>query len=293
MIPLFTSIPPRISRQAPDGSEIGREYAQQCIASWRKSGFHPITLNADDETVSELVQSEGIERLIMARNAREQFGRPLVYMDDFIRAARSRTDGVIAIVNSDIMLDVAPGTLGRISAIQPGCGLFSRRSDIQELASRHGKEYAHGCDFFVCHTRDLARYANMDFVFGMPWWDHYFLVHMLLGGTRPLRISEPFVFHLVHEEAWERTAWRLLGERFVSAIRSEASELGKELPVAADFARRLEQAFLGSNTKLPTRARSGLRRATSRGRKQNEIQALHRVTALNMAWLNELQVRDA
>src|SRR5574339_77765 len=127
MIPLFTSIPPRISRQAPDGSEIGREYAQQCIASWRKSGFHPITLNAGDEAVSELVQSEGIERLSMPQNARERFGRPLVYLDDFIRVARARTDGVVAIVNSDILLDMEPEMFGQLPALQPGYGLFSKR----------------------------------------------------------------------------------------------------------------------------------------------------------------------
>ncbi|RPH92437.1 MAG: hypothetical protein EHM68_17215 [Lysobacterales bacterium] len=290
-VPLVTSIPPQISRQATDGTEIGREYALACIRSWRTSGFHPVTVNAEGEGVPEWASSEEIGRLTVKRNAREQFGRPLVYLHDLIAAARSLTEGPVVVVNSDILLEMNSAMQQRISNIRPGECLISRRTDIHDLDCRVGQEYARGFDFFACHSHDLAEYANHDFVFGMPWWDHYFPIHLFLGGLKSLPAAQPFAFHLAHEEAWERSSWFMLGNRFLDAVRSETLKNGENAPLAIDYARRRERALLGSDASLTTRTAIRLRNLTEGGRTRNGIDAFHRMSALNMAWLDEVKSR--
>ncbi|HLF30201.1 MAG TPA: hypothetical protein VI566_04145 [Xanthomonadales bacterium] len=291
MIPLFTSIPPQMARQSKGGKEIGREYALECIQSWRDSGFDPVTVNAESEGVSELVRSEGIGLITLKRNASEQFGRPLVYLDDFINVARSLADGPVVVTNADILLDVTPAMQQQISNIRPGQCLLSRRTDIRDPDSREGQEYTYGYDFFACHSQDLARYANHDFVFGMPWWDHYLPIHMFLSDLKPLQVERPFAFHLAHPERWEPDHWIRLGRRFLRTIRSESSGNRNGTILASEYLHRCELAALGSDASLASRARAMLRRMTKQGRRENDIQTLYRIAELNMQWLDELGSR--
>jgi hypothetical protein len=287
MIPLVTSIPPRISRQAPDGTEIGREYALQCIRSWRDSGFYPVSVNADSECVSELIDAEEIRLVTVERTSMDQYGKPLVYLGDFVRAASSVADGPVVLTNSDILIDMPEDTRKQIANLQPGQCVVSRRLDISTADSRTGDEYAFGYDFFAFHTRDLGEFSNDEFVFGLPWWDHFLPIHMLLRGLRLLPVEGPFAFHLAHDDRWDLDNWILLGRKFLKAVMDQSSGRRQDAALAGDYARRCERAVLGSDMDLVSRAGTLLRGLADRGREENEIRMLDRVAAASMRWVDE------
>jgi len=281
-----------MNRQTWEGKEIGREYALQCIQSWRNSGFDLVSVNAEGERLSELISGEGIKLITVKRNASVQFGRPLVYLDDLIAAARSLTEGPAVVINSDILLELTPAMQQQISNIRPGQCVFSRRTDIHSLDSRTGEQYTRGYDFFAFHTRDLSTFSNQDFVFGMPWWDHYFPIHMYLRGLKPLPATKPFAFHLAHDERWDIESWMLLGKRFLQLIQREISSLPDNETLAHDYVQRCERAVLGSDVGFVSRAGIALRGFTHRGKVENEIRMFDRVGAANMQWLDELGSRQ-
>jgi hypothetical protein len=291
MIPLITSLPPVISRQAKDGTEIGREYALECIRSWRSSGFYPVSVNAESEHASELIASEEIKLLTIERNSRHRFGKPLVYLDDFISAACSLTDGPVAVTNSDILIDIPEHTRQVIANLKPGQCVLSRRRDITDMNSREGEEYGFGYDFFAFHTRDFREFSSSEFVFGLPWWDHYFSIHLFLAGLRPVPVEKPFVFHLAHAERWERDNWIALGKQFLEVVLNESSGNSQNSMLASDYARRCERAVLGSDVSFVSRAGILLRGFTRRGKVENEVRMFDRVAAANMQWLDEIGSR--
>lgn len=203
MIPLFTSIPPCFTRQNLDGQEIGLQYAIKCVQSWRDNGFDPITVNAENESVSEIISSENLKRITVQQDFINRFGKPLISLGDFVSAACSFANGPVVITNADILIDMSPTTYQCCENIKPGECLVVKRCDIREIDSRDGVEYLHGYDFFAYHTEDLKKFYCDELVIGMPWWDHYLPVSMYLNGMISLSVNEPFAFHLVHNDRWD------------------------------------------------------------------------------------------
>lgn len=291
MIPLVTSMPPSIFRRTNDGSEIGREYALECIRSWRNCGFYPVSVNAESELVSELIRTEDIKLITVRRDARNQFGKPLVYLGDFIAAACSLTDGPVVVANADILIDMPAATKHLVVNLKPGQCLVSRRYDIQDMDSREGKEYTFGYDFFAFHSRDLLGFSGDEFVIGMPWWDHYFPIHMYLLGLKSVPATKPFAFHLAHEEQWDFDNWLALGKRFLQLIQHETSGDCNRAALTNDYARRHVQAIAGHNGSPRSRVSAVMHRLAKATTAEKDIDILHRVAAVNMQWLDELGSR--
>jgi hypothetical protein len=211
-IPLFTSIPPSLSRTNAVGEKIGRSYQERCILSWTEAAFEPATINCP----SELVASD-IRRLTVNRDASDLTGRPHVYFDDVIAAIVSNADGPFALVNADIITPPSARLAERVAAITPGHFFFSRRLDRTDVDEDQDSPYRHGFDFFAGHTDDLRRLVSTHLVFGAPWWDHYLPLAMHMRGRRITQL-EPQVIHLAHAERWNPVMWDKFGERFVSSM---------------------------------------------------------------------------
>ncbi len=243
-LPLITSLPQSMKRISADGADIGSEYALACQRSWIQSGFEPISLNANDE-IDEIPEDlKGIKFISVDRTARATTGKPHVYLHDMLDAARRITDGLVAITNADIVLNLSAETQSRIRQIKPGECLIAKRIDLQSPDLKNsGTEYFHGYDFFVFHTGDLNRYTSRDFIFGAPWWDHFFPIHMIMNGIRVRKIREKSVFHLSHTERWNEDLWVQKGLLFLSEILSSPHNARGEEPSfsSADYLERLSR----------------------------------------------------
>lgn len=211
---LFTSLPPAISRTNAAGEEIGRAYQADCIASWVDAGFAPATINARSEQVP---REAGIPQVSVEQDASEITGKSHPYFGDLLSAIAGQTDGPFALVNADILIPSNAGLAERVLSLRPGEMIFTRRIDVSRLGAS-GKPYFWGYDFFAAHSADATALADTRLVFGGPWWDHFFPLAMHLHGCRVTQL-EPKIIHLHHNERWDWTMYRKLGDRFMAEIR--------------------------------------------------------------------------
>jgi hypothetical protein len=292
MIPLFTSIPPRITRKSDDGAEIGTDYAIKCIESWRAAGFEPFTVNARCESLAKIVDLAHVEVITVERDASVQYGKPLVYLGDFVTASCSVSSGPVAIVNSDVLLDLSSDARKLVATLRPGQCVLSKRCDIEQMNFRQGVEFPHGYDFFAFHTQDLRRFSDRKFVIGLPWWDHYFPIQMYFRGVESLPVTKPFVFHLVHEERWELDRWIKLGNRFVAAIQQEIPTNFGHSRLAREFERLLKEAIAGNEGLDAERLRALQMKEDITVEERLNRWMLGRVATLNMRWLESLRLQQ-
>src|SRR5271166_1159277 len=112
---LVTSIPPSIKRLDRGGAEIGSPYRRDCIESWKRAGFLPLSVNSSRErVVADLCRTA-----LVHRDASRVTGRPNVFVADLLSVACEHADGKpFVIVNSDLIMRDQVAKL--VENIQPG-----------------------------------------------------------------------------------------------------------------------------------------------------------------------------
>lgn len=288
-IPLITSIPPRMSRRSRDGKDLGEEYGARCIASWKRSGFAPVTVNARSELAGKAAITEGVAQLVVDRDASEVTGKPHVFMSDLARAARGLGPGPVALVNADIVLEPIDGVVERLRRLANGEMLVAKRLDVDDPEALAGAEYGDGFDFFAANAEDFAPLEESRLIFGAPWWDHYLPLAMVARRARLLFAPPGFARHLLHEQKWSWDVWQHLGDRFIEEIAAglPRGEDPADAP-AREYARRLDRALAsGDDGPMVERIR-GLLRAPGSGRRYAK---LRRVSAANIRFLDEVRDR--
>jgi hypothetical protein len=273
MIPLFTSIPSRFSRILKNGSDVGKTYANDCAESWHKSGFRPFTVNATSEDVTAIAEEMGVEQILLERSSLGIYGKPLIYLSDFLSSACKTTSGPVAITNADILIEIKKEDLSAIEGLTPGSYLAHKRIDIEDPGTRVGIECFQGYDFFVFHTEDLAKIRSTAFTFGMPWWDLFLPTAMRIRGHHPVQISQPSAFHLLHQERWDSKNWIDIGFRFLNEIEVNALDR----PDACDYLISARNALEGTDLPRYEKLWTLLRKTTRDGRYQNAVAALKRL----------------
>lgn len=203
---VVTSLAPCFSRRDKDGREIGEAYRNACLASWRQIANQIYTVNAAKETL----EVRDVKRLSVCRDASEETGRPLPYLQDIVDAALSRDGERILIVNGDIYLR-DPGAL---LAARPGVAVVSKRIDVDDLNST-GKVHFHGYDAFAVHRQDLAGLVCGG-IFGAPWYDHYLPMRLLERGVEVKVVH--VASHLRHPLNWSWPLWERLGWQFAQTV---------------------------------------------------------------------------
>lgn len=289
-IPLFTSLPPRITRRNKHGEDIGEHYAASCFQSWQDSGFQPVTLNAASEDLSALSMPAAIDRRTLARDAGAVYGKPLPYFGDIIAEMKKHGDGVVALTNADIMLRLDAEDRRILRSLRPGQCIVSNRMDIDTPENRTGEIYFHGFDFFALHTADLPDRLSDDLVFGMPWWDHFLPLWLYLSGLERVQISMDAVLHLRHDERWDSANWTAIGQRFLNILSSHL----ETRPVATDRC----AAYFAQVQDIPNffrlhALRVALRNLTRRGRVRNRKKKLQRLSRVNEKHLAEWDMRHS
>lgn len=290
MIPLFTSIPPHFSRKRANGQDLGPEYARMCVQSWRNSGFDPVTVNSKNESLAGIIAEENIKCITVGRDVRERFGKPLIFLGDFISSAcNHQMDGPVVITNADILIDISDAAYRQLEGLQPGQCFVSKRYDIKEMDSRQGLEYQQGYDFFAFHSSDLKKFTSDDFVMGMPWWDHYLPIWMYLMGLEQLNIKDPFVFHLSHVERWDFEKWVILGGNFLKFIEKTSISNAEFSALVSSYVGVVNSKIKNSEYRLKDSIKSLVMELTKSGRLEKKIQILHRVAHANVEWLDSIR----
>lgn len=286
-IPLFTSLPPQMTRRNKHGEDIGQIYAAACLQSWQDSGFLPVRLNAAAEDLSALNLPAAIARRTLTRDAGAVYGKPLPYFADIIAEMKRHGDGVVALTNADILLRLDAEDRRACRSLRPGQCIVSNRIDIDTPEDRTGEVFFHGFDFFALHTADLPDRLSDDLVFGLPWWDHFLPIWLYLSGLERMQIGTGAVLHLRHDERWDAAQWNALGECFLQILSSHL----ETRPVAADRRTAYFAQVQGSLRLVGLPAlRGALRSLTRNGRALNRKRKLGRLSHVNERHLAEWNV---
>lgn len=233
---LVTSIPPRFSRIDPKtGEEIGNQYLSECIASWRRNGFYPVSLNRPDE--ADAVRSMNLIDVVIASMSEAhnptRYGPSLGSLFDILPEGQPA-----AIVNADIYMLATQNTLA--AATLPALSnsvVMGRRTDVGQLGDKLGSTFVYGFDYFAFDPikihKVLSNKLLRRFQLGAPWWVYVFPL-LCKQDLRLQRIKEPFIAHLLHEERWNNDLFNTLAtdacDALVTTDRQHFLEIQKTLP---------------------------------------------------------------
>ena len=276
-IPLFTSIPPSITRLDKAGRNVGEHYIKYCIESWRVSGFNPISINSSAERIPKCFEQH-IENISVNRDASALYQKPVLYLRDFIDAILSTHEGVVSITNADIILDFSEHERSIIESLKPNECIISKRIDVDVKEERIGIEYSTGYDFFSFHTNVMCDFNASDFAIGMPWWDHFLPLWLYMKGTTSAGKIDS-VFHLKHQERWQYKYWFTIGKKFEEILANNVCHTADKVLVRS-YLDRVSEAKKSLKFSLQSYLRANMKAIIYRNRDfcfEPKIRELRRV----------------
>jgi hypothetical protein len=272
-VPLITSLPPSLSRLDPAGEEIGGEYQERCIESWREAGFEALSVNSASESYRHPVRMVPVDR-----DASAVTGRPNVFLADLLAVASSEArGGPVVVMNADLLIRPGTSLAAAVLELRPGEFIFSRRINIQRPDQAHGLPGRFGYDFFAGHADDIAGCPDGGMVFGATWWDHYLPLMMFAQGCRIYQ-TEPAVLHLDHD--LRLRGWEQLAERFVAQTQARVAD--------ERFRSQLDGAIKGRSGHLLSDLKHSVWRRLPKNAPLERRRMLYRVMTASWTFLEEV-----
>jgi hypothetical protein len=148
-------------------------------------------------------------------------GRDVPYIADMLTALAARNELVLGIINCDLLFqpDGFWGDLPKIIARKTA--ITGQRYDVMRLNGVMNP-YFPGFDFFFFDREAAKALADepRPFAMGVPWWDYWFPLSLMLRGYDVQCLTRPVVLHLQHDQQIEaRTPrWRRLAREFARAM---------------------------------------------------------------------------
>ncbi len=201
------------------------------MGSWTELGYPLYSFNSVEER--EILEKQiPIPIINVGRTAKEQFKKPLIFIDSFLEYFRNDpTLTHLIIVNSDIFLSDPNRFKQIINSVEFDL-IFGRRLDVDSLESTAG-ELFDGFDYFVLSKQAAALYPASKFCMGAPWWDHWMPLIQLAHGKRTYMCEEPIALHLKHEMKWgldtQIPLAKDLGDYMLQIFDKKRSEAGTDI----------------------------------------------------------------
>lgn len=265
---LFTSIPPHLAGVAnAPGSSATRQEA--VVATWHAAGFAPVSVNTAGEHalhpgLKHRIASLGMDAIVVAdidpttvRNSERV--RHLCTFSAFLSAIHDEHPAcTVALVNSDVGMasgyraqDITP------TAHAGGC-VIGQRLDVSAPPGGEqqsmGAMNVHGFDFLAFPSACVPRLRSMlpaGLRFGMPWWDHYLPLSLLMLGVRPRLAFPGSLWHVRHAPHWSLRGFARNGLAAACQFAATLRAMPPTLPVSTWL-----QAF--NDRFHPAFARNGL-----------------------------------
>jgi len=165
-------------------------------------GIKVVSLNSASEIALLKSMYKRVEFVPVQRDAREECGKPMVYLSDILGYLKNTGCEICGIINSDIVLRMPDGFLDFIEDQARSMFLFASRIDIDSEQDTTGTVYWGGFDFFLFHRNLIESIPESRFCLGQPWWDYWFPIQA--GSHYPLRIlATNFAYHTRHDMRWD------------------------------------------------------------------------------------------
>jgi hypothetical protein len=213
---------------------------QRALESWRALGCRIVSVNDPGEMAALAPVFPDVEFIAAARSAVAEVGKPLVFIDDMMTAAKAAPEQTVGIVNSDIILQPStPDFVNFIMGLTETSVGFGNRIDIEtSTCDPTAPVYRNGYDWFFFRREVSEIFLGSGLAFGAPWWDLWLPVSAILSGVELVNISQPLAYHRKHPTAWSEAAFQIMGRRFVRTM-IELNGRGRPRSVTASTLCRL------------------------------------------------------
>jgi FkbM family methyltransferase len=209
---LFTSIPPRISRQqAHSGIDIGPEYQRECVRSWVAAGFKVISLNPACEADAVAAMDLPLDVMVI-----EGDRKPTI--SNFITEIRKFGADFSGIINADCNMLYYPEFSVTLRAGASDGVIMAER--IEMINGQVPVIWSSGgFDMFLFPVRQLTKIDESPFSIGGPWWDYWFPFALAATGLKIRKLSLPLLTHFRHEAQWTVDEWYENGQALWRDVR--------------------------------------------------------------------------
>ena len=176
------------------------------VNSWFECGFKVISVNTSNE-ISALESIYPRVKFVDApRDSSSITGKPLIFVDDVLKALKQSQSLLYGIINSDIILRLSKWQLKQLARDARGSLVFGSRVDIESTDLMEGEFFQEGFDFFFFDNVVANVIVPSEFCLGAPWWDYWFPLIPILKGIPIARLVTPAAYHVRHEIVWD---WQL------------------------------------------------------------------------------------
>ena len=196
---------------APKRTKIQR----MAIDTWLKAGFKVVSLNTEKEAKKLKKDFPDIEFHIVERSTIETYGKPYVYIDDFMHFLSNTDHRVCGIINSDIHLrGVQNNFIDRIYEEALNSLVYGHRVDVHDINDLHGT-VSNGVDYFFFDKNLIDIYEDDGLCMGQPAWDWWMVCVAAAARKRIKRVLSPIVYHEIHPQQWYESLNQYLIESIV------------------------------------------------------------------------------
>ena len=191
----------------------------EAIKSWLNLDLDVVSINCAEE-IQTLQQSFPDVRFIQAkRDAKEVYGKPLIYFDEFLDYFSKAECEFCGIVNSDVCLRGDEDIISFIKSQLNNSLVYGSRVDVHSPEDLAGKVYRNGFDFFFFDKSMVSCFPKSDFCIGVPWWDYWVPLMAALQGFTIKKLISPFAYHIKHIFKWSILQWGDLAKDIFGHLR--------------------------------------------------------------------------
>jgi hypothetical protein len=198
------------------------------VASWIDVGLRVLSVNTPNEI--KVLKEIFPEVLFIpaSRNAREDLGKPLIYLDDVLHALKKSGSKVCGIINSDIILKNCRQLPAFLQSLTQDAFVLGARVDVPNLDAQENGPYYYGRDLFFFDRSFTSHVPPSGFCLGAPWWDIWLPLVALHTGRSLVQPAERFALHLIHDQAWNAYQYCKTSILFLTLINQFGFDLLKD-----------------------------------------------------------------
>jgi len=178
------------------------ENQKAAMQSWLIHGFSIVSLNNREEVNQLQPIYTDITFYAVNRDAHDEVGKPLIYLDSVFDYLREYGTDVCGIVNSDIHLKADSRFVSFIRRQAKNSVLFASRVDVNSIEEVEGEVLWIGFDVFFFDKQLIKHFPFSKFCLGIPMWDYWLPLIVLTKGICLKYVAIPVFHHVKHLKNW-------------------------------------------------------------------------------------------
>jgi hypothetical protein len=191
------------------------EIQRIAINTWLYAGFNVVSLNTKEEVDTLKPYFPDIEFHIVDRSAKERYGKPYIYIYDFMSYLNSTDYKVVGIINSDIHFkNVKQDFVNDIYEEAIDSLVYGHRVDVNHINDSLGT-VSNGVDYFFFDKKLIHIYQDDGLCMGQPAWDWWMVCVPASENKTTKRLLNPIGYHVIHPQQWDQSLNQYLIESVV------------------------------------------------------------------------------